>query len=374
MTEMNQIKKESFSLESVLLECGEKIPVTLGYETYGKLNSNKDNVILIAHYFSASSHAAGKYSEKEVVAGYWDSLIGPGKAIDTNRFFVVSTDNLCNVQWKNPFVITTGPQSINPQTGKKWGSEFPTFTFRDMAHIQKRFLKEHLGIEKLYAVAGPSAGGFIALEWAIQYPDLVERVVGVITNPQTPSQTAFTVCQHAMRAIQLDSNWCGGDYSEDNEPVEGLRLAVQMMNAGAFTAEFYEEIYGRQPEKENFIDPNIQTSLEFERKLGDAVADSSRMVDASHWYYTCKATLLHDVSRGFTSLREALEKIQAKVLLVSCLQDQLQPTKWNREMVEILKEQGKKADLVCIESTKGHMAGVLDGKLFEERIRQFLVD
>lgn len=368
---MNNVKKQSFHLESYTLECGVSLPITLGFETYGSLNEDKSNVILIAHYFSASSHAAGKYRPDDVAAGYWDALIGQGKAIDTEKYFVISTDNLCNVQFKNPDIITTGPRTINPKTGKRWGASFPQFTFRDMAGIQHEFLMKQLGIKKLHAVAGPSAGGFIALEWAVNYPDEVERVIGVITNPQNPSLTSFNVIQHAMRAIALDPNWNHGDYEEGQEPTEGLYLAVQMMNAGAFTPEFYEATYPRDSKEEApYEDIHIPTS--FEKKLGDAIKMNSGLIDASHWYYTCRATLLHDIARGHGSLENALKKIKAKTLMISCTRDLLQPTLYNQKMVDLMKENGQDAKLVKIESLNGHMTGVLEGKLFEEEIRSAL--
>ncbi|GKX55090.1 homoserine O-acetyltransferase [Leminorella grimontii] len=369
--ELNQVEKKSFQLASFTLECGQSIPITLGYETYGTLNDEKSNVILIAHYFSASSHAAGKYSPQDAAPGYWDGLIGPGKAIDTRRFFVIAIDNLCNVQWKNPKVITTGPRSVNPATGKRWGSRFPQFTFKDMVRIQHEFLTTQLGIEKLYAVAGASAGGFAAIEWAILYPTMLERAIGVITNPQNPVQTSFNVCQHAMRAIALDPKWQNGDYEDDREPEEGKRLAVQMMNASAFSAELYEQAYPRDS-ADGSPYASIDHPLGFETTLGNAVAASCAVIDASHWYYTCRATMLHDAARGHGSLKNALEKIQAKVLLVSCRQDQLQPTVYNRQMAQTLSDMQKEVTLVEIESQKGHMAGILDTHLFADDVRHFL--
>lgn len=369
--DMNCVKKNQFTIEHYTLENGKSIPVTLGYETYGELNEDKSNVILVAHYFSASSHAAGKYTPQDPVPGYWDELIGPGKAVDTDTFFVISTDNLANVQVKNPNVITTGPRSINPETGEIWGLDFPAFTYRDMAGIQHEFLTKQLGINKLYAVMGASAGGFISLHWAVNYPDMVERLIGVITNPQNPIITSFSVIQHAMRAIAMDPNWNDGFYEDGKEPAEGLKLAVQMMNAGAFTPEFYESAYPRDSkEQEPYQDVRVQTS--YEQQLAKAVDTGAALVDASHWYYTSRATMLHDIAHGHEFLDDALNKITAKVLMVSCTRDLLQPTIYNRQMIDIMKKQGKEAELYEFESLKGHMGGVLDSHLFSDRIAEFL--
>ena len=369
--ELMNIKKKSFSLDSYTLENGKSIPVTLGYETYGTLNEDKSNAILVAHYFSASSHAAGKYSEDDVAPGYWDGLIGPGKAVDTDKYFVISTDNLANVQANNPMIITTGPRSINPETGKRWGMDFPAYTFRDMAGIQKEFITKQLGIEKLHAIMGASAGGFIAQSWAVEYPEMLDNVIGVITNPQNPILTSFTVLQHAMRAIAMDPKWQEGNYDDGEGPTEGLELAIQMMNAGAFTEEFYENTYKRDSsEVSTYADIHEPTA--YETQLGNGIKAGAAAIDASHWYYTSRATMMHDLAHNHESLEKALDKITANVLMVSCTRDYLQPTIFNKQMVDTLTKLGKNAELFTFESEKGHMGGVLDTHLFDEKVREFL--
>ncbi len=364
-------QKKSFKLESFTLECGKSIPVELGYETYGELNEQKNNVILVPHYFSASSHVAGKYKEEDTIPGYWDSLIGHGKVIDTNKFFVIGIDNLSNVQAHNPNVITTGPRSINPETNKRYGMDFPVYTFRDIIRIQHEFLTKQLGIKELHLVIGASAGGFAGTHWSVEFPDMVKRFVGVITNPQNPAITNFSVIQHAMRAIELDPNWCGGNYEDGQGPKEGLKMAIQMMNAGAFTAKFYEDTY-----KRDSLDSTpfkaMNNKMAMENALDAAVELSLPLIDASHWYYTCKATMLHDVAYGYSSIEEAYSRIKAKVLLISCLDDMLQPTIFNEIMVTKLKELGKDAELYAFNSEKGHMAGILDTHLFKDKLEDFL--
>ena len=369
--DMNHVKKQRFTLDNFTFESGKTIPITLGFETYGELNKDKSNVILVNHYFSASSHAAGKYSPEDAAPGYWDGLIGPGKAVDTNKFFVISTDNIANVQANNPTVITTGPRSINPETGKHYGSEFPVFTYRDVVKIQHEFLTEQLGIEKLYAVMGASAGGFMSYYWAILFPEMVERMIGVITNAQNPVHTSFNVCQHAMRVLELDPKWKNGNYEDGEEPVESLRLAVQMMNVGAFTPEFYEQTYKRDSnEAEPYMDIHNRTA--YEKQLYEAIKNGSALVDASHWYYTSRATMMHDAAYGYDSLEDALSKISAKVLIISCSRDLLQPTVYNQQTVDSLLKQGKDAEHYVIDSIKGHMGGVLDTHLFSDKVEEFL--
>ena len=268
-------------------------------------------------------------------------------------------------------IITTGPRSINPETGKQWGMDFPAYTFRDMAGIQKEFIKEQLGIKKLHAIMGASAGGFIAQSWAVEYPEMLDNVIGVITNPQNPVLTSFTVLQHAMRAIAMDPKWQDGNYADGEGPTEGLELAIQMMNAGAFTEEFYENTYKRDSsEVSTYADIHEPTA--YEKQLGEGIKVGAAAIDASHWYYTSRATMMHDLAHNHESLEKALDKITANVLMVSCTRDYLQPTIFNKNMVDTLTKLGKNAELFTFESEKGHMGGVLDTHLFDEKVREFL--
>ena len=183
------VEKKVFELNEYVTVAGQKIaPVRVGYETYGKLNPKKDNVILVCHYFSGTSHAAGKYSAEDKTSGYWDALIGPGKPFDTDKYFIISTDTLSNLNVKNPKVITTGPASLNPATGKPYGMSFPLVTIRDFVRIQYELIKS-LGIKKLKCVTGASMGGFRSLEWAVTYPDVVEKVIPVIATPKMHAWT-----------------------------------------------------------------------------------------------------------------------------------------------------------------------------------------
>ena len=174
------VKKEVFTMPTYTTVNGKTIKnVRVGYESYGTLNAAKDNVVLICHFFTGTSHAAGKYKTEDAAPGYWDAIIGAGKAIDTDKYFVISIDTLLNVNTKDPNVTTTGPSTINPDTGKPYGMTFPVVSFRDFVNVQKALL-DSLGIKKLVAVAGPSGGGIQATEWAAAYPDMVERVIAVI--------------------------------------------------------------------------------------------------------------------------------------------------------------------------------------------------
>ncbi|MEH7016725.1 MULTISPECIES: alpha/beta fold hydrolase [Bacillus] len=366
---MLYVEKQEFRLKKFTFENGASIPIQIGYETYGKLNREKSNAVLVCHYFSATSHAAGKYTEQDPLPGWWDEFIGPGKAIDTNTYFVICTDNLCNVQVKNPYIVTTGPKTINPETGAEYGMTFPIFTFLDMARIQYELIQQ-MGIARLHTVVGPSAGGMIAQQWAVHYPHMMERMIGVITNPQNPVVTSIHVLQNAIDSIQLDPAWKDGNYGEQ-QPVKGLHIAAKMMFMNAFDAHYYETTFPRDS-TESAPYQDFCTFTSFEKTINEATLQNIAFVDANSWMYTAKATLLHDIAHGFSSLEEALRQVEASVLMIPCKQDVLQPSRYNYEMVELLRKNKKIAEVYEIESIYGHMAGVLETHLFAKKVHQFM--
>jgi len=177
------VEKKTFTLPSYTTVAGAAIKdVKIGWQAAGTLNADRSNAILITHFFTGTSHAFGKYAASDKAAGYWDAIIGPGKAIDTNKYYVISSDTLVNLNVKAPNVVTTGPASINPDTGKPYGMSFPVVSIKDFVRVQKA-LVESLGIRKLRAVMGASMGGLQAFEWAASFPDMVDRIVPVIATP-----------------------------------------------------------------------------------------------------------------------------------------------------------------------------------------------
>jgi homoserine O-acetyltransferase/O-succinyltransferase len=367
---MQNVEKQPFSLEEYTLECGETIPVTVGFETYGKLNAEKTNAILVCHFFSATSHAAGKYSPADEESGWWDQLIGPGKTVDTDRYFVIASDTLCNIQLKNPHVITTGPGTINPKTGEKYGITFPQFTYRDMAGIQYELVTS-LGISRLAAVIGPSAGGMQALNWAVHYPDMLEACVCVISGAQTPVLTSLAYLQSAIDAITLDPKWKSGSYEEGSEPEAGLTLALSLMNLAAYQYGWYEEAFPRiSNESKPYSSMEEQPS--FQRQFRNAVTQRMVPYDANHYIYTARAAMLHNIAHGFPSLEDALSRIKARLLMIPCTSDLLFPPEYSRQVTDIVARCGGIAEYYEINSPNGHMAGVLDTGLFAEKLASFL--
>jgi len=217
------VEKKTFTLPSYVTVGGKTIKgVKIGWESYGSLNTDKSNAILITHYFSGTSHAAGKYKVNGE-AGYWDAIIGPGKPLDTDKYFILSSDTLVNLNAKNPNVITTGPATINPLTRKRYGRSFPIVAIRDFVNVQKA-LVESLGISKLHAVMGASMGALQAYEWASSYPGMVGNVIPVIGAGDADGWAIAWLHMWAA-PILLDPNWNNGYYYGKAGPVAGLSAA-----------------------------------------------------------------------------------------------------------------------------------------------------
>src|SRR5712691_3775882 len=226
-------EKKFFTLPQYTTVGGKTIKnVRAGYETYGKLTATGDNAVFIAHFFSGTSHAAGRYKADDKVAGYWDAIIGPGKAIDTDKYFVVSADTLVNLNVKNPMVGTTGPATINPDSGRPYGSAFPVVSMRDFVRVHKALI-DSLGIRKLKAVAGASGGSVQAMDWAAEYPDFVERVIHVIGPGLDIHPYVIGLLDLWMMPIKLDPHWKGGDYFGGPEPTEGVAQALKTVTLTA---------------------------------------------------------------------------------------------------------------------------------------------
>jgi homoserine O-acetyltransferase len=217
------VEKKTFALPSYTTVAGDTIKsVQIGWEAAGTLNAGKSNAILVTHFFSSTSHAFGKYSSDDKAAGYWDAIIGPGKAIDTNKYYVPSSDTLVNLNANMPNVVTTGPASINPDTGKAYGMSFPVVSIKDFVRVQKALI-DSLGIKKLKAVIGASMGALQAYEWAQSYPDSVERIIPVVAYA-TPEPYLIGWLDMWAQPIRLTRNGTTATITAESRPSTGSRL------------------------------------------------------------------------------------------------------------------------------------------------------
>jgi homoserine O-acetyltransferase/O-succinyltransferase len=365
------VEKKVFSMPSYTTVNGQTIRnVRVGYEAYGTPSADKDNVILVAHFFSGNSHAAGKYKSTDAAPGYWDNLIGAGKPIDTDKFFVISTDSLVNLNVKDPNTVTTGPASVNPDTGKPYGMSFPIVTIRDFVNVQKALL-DSLGIKKLRAVMGASMGAMQSFEWAAAYPQMVERIVPVVGSAEAD---AFTVGWMNIwgAPIMLDPKWSKGDYYGKDEPIDGLALALKIVTLHArhygWAAKTFDRKWAaldRDPAK------GWGNLFSIEEALDKIAAARAKVSDANSFLYLEKAIQLF-VTGHKGSMEDGLKDVQAKVLLIPSQSDLLLAPEYSKQAREILKKQGKPVGYVEIEGDGGHVEGVLAMPKVGDAVRSFL--
>ena len=234
---IGEVKTQSFSFDSLKLESGERIaPVTIAFETYGKLNEDKTNAVLITHALSGDAHAAG-WHEGENIPGWWDAFIGPGKAVDTDKYFVICSNVLGGCRG------STGPSSINPKTGKHYGLEFPVISISDMVNAQKKLI-DYLGIERLVSVIGGSMGGLQALSWLVNYPQRILSAVPIATTiKHSPQQIAFN--EVGRQSIMADANWKSGNYYAGPLPSKGLAVARMVGHITYMSDKSMTEKFGR---------------------------------------------------------------------------------------------------------------------------------
>jgi homoserine O-acetyltransferase/O-succinyltransferase len=286
------LEKKTFELPSYTTVAGDIIKsVKIGWEAAGTLNADKSNAILITHYFSGTSHAFGKYAPDDKIAGYWDAIIGPGKAIDTNKYYVLSSDTLVNLNARQSHVVTTGPASINPDTGKPYAMNFPVVSIKDFVRVQKALI-DSLGITKLKAVMSLSMGGLQAYEWAQSYPDSVDRIVSVVA---AASAEPFLIAWMDVWAqpIRLDPKWNNGDYYGKEPPLHGLKAALKIVTLQANGWEWARKIFGTAPAEEG-KDPAkaLKNEFKIDAFLDQAAIARAAFADANHFIYLCKAVQL----------------------------------------------------------------------------------
>ncbi|MCM2277673.1 MAG: homoserine O-acetyltransferase [Oligoflexia bacterium] len=360
------VEKQVFSMKSFKTESGKEIrDLKVGYETYGTLNERKDNVILIEHFFLGKGHAAGKYKPEDKSAGFWDAIIGSGKAIDTDKFFVIASDTLVNVNAKDPNTVTTGPASIDPATGRPYGMSFPIVTIRDFVNVQKALL-DSLGITKLRAVMGPSSGSVQALTWAVTYPEAVERVIGVIPGDIDCNPFAIQALNLWMSPILMDPKWNGGDYYGREEPLDGIRLSIKQVIFSTYHYDWASAKFGRAWAAAD-KDPaqSFQNKYQIESWVDTLVGAFEKLYDANSILYHAKAVQLW-------SIKDELRKIKARVLLVPSKKDLLAFRDYSRNTERELKAAGVPVEVFELDGGTGHFDGIGSITQAEGAIRKFL--
>ncbi|MDI3280161.1 MAG: homoserine O-acetyltransferase [Bacillota bacterium] len=348
----------------LVLDSGQKLgPITVAYETYGQLNAAGDNAILIAHALTGDSHVASHApGERE---GWWEPLVGTGRAFDTSRYFVVCSNVLGGCQG------TTGPSSPDPKTGRPWGMRFPVITIRDMVRVQRHLL-DYLGVRRLAAVAGGSMGGLQVLEWAVTYPELVEKAL-VFAAPGRISPQAIAYNEVMRQAIMLDPAWQGGDYQPGQGPARGLAVArmlgmITYQSCESMNRKFGRAFRGRIP-TDYF---SFQGQFEVESYLHYQGQKLVRRFDANSYLYLTRAMDLFDLGLGRGGYEEALKHIQARTLVVGISSDILYPAALERELVEDLRRVGVEAEYVELQSPFGHDAFLIEFEQVGAIISDFL--
>ena len=343
---------------------GELSPVTLAYETWGQLSAKRDNAVLVIHALTGDSHAAGRYADDDPKAGWWDPLIGPGLAFDTDRYFVICSNLVGGCQG------STGPISTNPATGVSYGLDFPEVTLHDMVRAQVELVRG-LGISRLAAVAGGSIGGMQALDWAVRYPDMVDSaLIFGATGRIGPQAIAFNAV--GRNAIMLDPAWRGGRYEPGEGPAAGLSVARMV---GMITYQSQESMwlrFGRRQASRASAQSPFGGEFDVEGYLEYQGRSLARRFDANSYLYLTRAMDLYDVAEGFGSEDEALSRVSARTLHVGLSSDWLYPPHEVRATVERLRALGKDASYREIESVHGHDAFLKEWARMSEVVREFL--
>ena len=357
------VEKKTFEMPAYTTAGGRTIKnVKVGWQAAGTLNADRSNAILITHFFSGTSHAFGKYAATDKAAGYWDAIIGPGKPIDTNKFYVISSDTLVNLNTGVPNVVTTGPASINPDTGKPYGMSFPVVSMKDFVNVQKA-LVESLGIRKLKAVMGASMGALQAYEWAASHPDMVERVIPVIGHSESDP---FLIAWLNIWAqpILLDPKWNGGDYYGKEPPLAGFAAALKIVSLHANHWEWVNKTHPAVPAVEG-KDPAAAMDNKFkvETWLDQAAAARAKVSDANHFLYLIKANQLAAADPA---------KIKAPALVLYAPSDLVFPQALVQETAKKIAAGGTSVETGELPGTMGHLNGVLAIAQAGGKIKAFL--
>lgn len=347
------------------LECGRKLgPITLAYETYGSMNADKSNCVLIVHALSGDAHVAGRHSPEDRKAGWWDNMVGPGKAFDTDRYFVICSNVIGGCKG------STGPSSINPQTGEPYALDFPVVTIADMVNAQKALI-DHLGIKQLLCVVGGSMGGMQVLQWAVAYPDMVRLAIPIATTARLSAQSiAFDAV--GRHAIMADPEWKEGRYYGGPGPTRGLSIArmighITYLSDASMHAKFGRDLKERTCPAYDFV-----TEYQVESYLNYQGDEFVKRFDANSYLYITKAMDYFDLSQPSGDLRKELSRAKAAFLVISFSSDWLFPSYASKEIVSALRRNNIDVSYAEIQSDYGHDAFLLEVDTLTRLIVSFL--
>ncbi len=360
------VETQYYTFEELILTSGLSIKdVTIAYETYGSLNKERSNAILITHALSGNAHAAGYHSEGDKYPGWWELYIGPGKPFDTDKYFIISSNVIGGCDG------STGPSTINPDSKKPFGLRFPMVTIEDMVLAQKKLI-EHLKIDTLLSVAGGSMGGMQALKWSILFPEICNSIICIAASASLSAQ-GIALNEVGRQAIINDPHWNNGDYYDGKPPDAGLSLARMIAHITYLSENLMHEKFGRR--FQNSVQDAAFNASEFmvESYLHYQGIKFVNRFDANAYMYITKAIDYFDLERDYGSLMNAFEKVLSNFLIISFTSDWLYTEAQSRNIVKALRANGKNIVYANIETDKGHDAFLIKNEPLENMISNFLL-
>ena len=364
---MKYVETKTFTFadspNEMTLKSGVKLgPITLAYETYGTLNADKSNAILIFHALTGDAHAAG-WREGDKHPGWWDGMIGEGKAFDTSKYFIICANVIGSCKG------STGPASIDPKSHKPYGLSFPVVTIEDMT-VSQKYLIDHLGIKKLFACAGGSMGGLMALKWAVLFPETVHSVLLIASNYR---HTAQQIALHevARQAIMSDPGWHGGDYYGKGLPARGMAVSRMIGHITYMSEKSMEAKFGRKLIAKEKLGYDFSHDFEVENYLKYRGDSFVQRFDANSYLYLSKALDYFDLSEE-GDLTSVLKGIQSKILIITFTSDWLYPSYQSKEMVRALKANDVDVSFVEIDTDYGHDSFLVEIESQSKLVSHFL--
>ncbi len=356
----------AFFDETLVLSSGSELKhFTLAYETYGKLNLERTNAIVICHALSGSAHVAGYHTDDpDEKPGWWDEAVGPGKMFDTDRFFIICANVLGGCSG------STGPASKHPKDGKPYGLRFPVVTIQDMVKAQTRLI-DRLGIKRLFAVAGPSMGGMQAIEWAVAYPERVNNTLFIASTPiASAQQIAFN--EIGRQAIYTDPRWNNGDYYESEPPTGGLSIARMIGHITYMSEHSLDQKFGRRLQDRKQLGYNFQTDFAIESYLSYQGNKFVDRFDPNSYLYVTKALDYYDLTEHYGSLEAAAEHMSGTFLVVSFSSDWLYPKHHHDELAAALRGAGHRVEQHHIQASFGHDSFLVEVETMTRIVGGFL--